>query len=156
MKFVLTAWLLCLISLFATAQTTPAPAAQNTKVVADRNAFTFTNYNLNITIEPSRAAFSGRGTLTMKNDSATAQRNAALQISSSLKWAGIKVAGKQVEFKQQRIDSDIDHTGGVSEATFEWPEAIAPGASVEVEVAYQGTITQNADRLLRLQMPPEV
>jgi hypothetical protein len=126
------------------------------KIVPDRNAFTFTNYNLNISIEPARAAFTGRGTVTMRNDSAVAQQTAALQISSSLKWAGIKVAGKQIEFKQERIDSDIDHTGGVNEATFEWPQTIAPGASVEVEVAYQGTIRQNADRLLRLKLPPEV
>src|SRR4030081_725624 len=104
--------LCCLLAVAALAQNLPnAPGVPAAKIVPDRNAFTFTNYNLEISIEPARAGFTGRGTVTMRNDSASLQRGAALQISSSLNWAEIKVGGKPVEFKSVRIDSDIDHTG---------------------------------------------
>ena len=39
-----------------------------------------------------------RGNLTLRNDSATAQKNISLQISSSLGWRSIQLDGKPVQF----------------------------------------------------------
>jgi hypothetical protein len=52
--------------------------------------------------------------------------------------------------------SDVDHTGAVNEATFELPLAVAPKTAVELEVAYQGTIALDTNRLTRLGMPADV
>ena len=60
MRFLRAAFLgICCCLLSAVAQNPPAPPAVpappvTTKIVVDRNAFTFTNYNLSIGIEPSR------------------------------------------------------------------------------------------------------
>ncbi len=56
----------------------------------DREAFTFTKYNLDVTIEPEQQRLSVRGSLTLHNDSKIPQKNAALQISSSLTWRSIQ------------------------------------------------------------------
>src|SRR5437879_6155466 len=82
---VLNFWLGFILAISSFAQTSQSAAAP-AKPVADRNAFTFTNYNLNITIEPARQVFIARGSVLLKNDSSTEQRAVALQISSSLKW----------------------------------------------------------------------
>ena len=50
----------------------------------NREAFTFANYNLHVRIEPEQRRLAVRGTITLRNDSGTPQRNLSLQISSSL------------------------------------------------------------------------
>ncbi len=67
----------------------------------DREAFTFTNYDLNVRVEPGQQRLGARGKITLRNDSATPQKIAVLQISSSLDWRSIKAAGKQLQFVSQ-------------------------------------------------------
>src|SRR5947207_2346760 len=81
----------------------------------DREAFTFTSYNLNVRIEPEQQRLAARGTITLRNDSSVSQKNLSLQISSTLDWRSIQVDGKPVQFVSQPYTSDIDHTGTVSE-----------------------------------------
>ena len=38
-------------------------------IALDREAFTFTNYNLNVRIEPEQQRLAARGTITLRNDS---------------------------------------------------------------------------------------
>ena len=102
MKYCLAAFLLLLASV-------PCSAL-------DRNAFTFTNYKLDVRVEPEQQRLAVRGRITLRNDSAVPQKNAVLQISSSLDWRLIQVDGKPVQFVSQPYASDIDHTGAVSEA----------------------------------------
>src|SRR4051794_4345568 len=52
----------------------------------DRNAFTFTKYNLNLTIDPQTSLFTARGIITLRNDSPTPQSVIALQLGWQLKW----------------------------------------------------------------------
>ena len=52
----------------------------------DREAFTFTNYDLNVRVEPEQQRLAVRGKITLRNDSSAPQKNLTLQISSSLKW----------------------------------------------------------------------
>ena len=67
----------------------------------DREAFTFTKYDLEIKLEPEQQRLGARGKITLRNDSPQPQKIAVLQISSSLAWRSIKVNGKAVQFVSQ-------------------------------------------------------
>jgi hypothetical protein len=119
----------------------------------DREAFTFVKYDLDVRIESQQHRLGARGTITLRNDSSTPQKSAVLQISSTLKWLSIKVGGKPSQFDSQAYNTDIDHTGVLSEATVTLPEAIAPKETVELEIAYEGVVTLDATRLTRIDTP---
>lgn len=119
----------------------------------DRGAFTFTSYDLEMRVDPSGQALAARGKITLRNDSSQPQSVAALQISSSLTWRLVQVAGKPVQFETQPYTTDIDHTGGVTEAIINLPAAVPPRGAVEIEVGYSGTITPDATRLTRIGTP---
>jgi len=142
MKYCLAAFLLLLASV-------PCSAL-------DRNAFTFTNYKLDVRVEPEQQRLAVRGRITLRNDSAVPQKNAVLQISSSLDWRLIQVDGKPVQFVSQPYASDIDHTGAVSEAIVSLPAPLAPKATIEVEVGYEGVIPLDTTRLKRIGVPDDV
>src|SRR5579862_5258292 len=115
----------------------------------DRDAFTFTNYDLELRVDPAGQALAARGKITLRNDSSQPQTLAAMQISSSLNWRLVQVGGKPVQFETQPYTSDIDHTGSVVEAIITLPAAVAPRGTVEIEVGYSGTISADATRLTR-------
>jgi hypothetical protein len=121
----------------------------------DREAFTFTKYDLDVRVEPEQQRLAVRGKLWLRNDSPSAQRNLVLQISSTLAWRSIKIAGNPVEFTSHDYTSDMDHTGTLSEAVVTLPREIAPGGTVEVEIGYEGTVTMDATRLTRIGIPEE-
>ena len=122
----------------------------------DREAFTFTNYELSLQIDPDLQRLGVRGKITLRNDSQTPQKIAVLQVSSSLGWRSIKAAGKQVQFVTQTYTSDIDHTGALSEAIVTLPEAIAPKGTIDMQIAYEGVIALDATRLTRIGTPDAV
>src|ERR1700677_1187194 len=119
----------------------------------DREAFTFTNYNLNVRVEPEQQRLGVRGKITLRNDSATPQKIAVLQISSSLDWRSVKAADNPLQFVSQPYTSDIDHTGALSEAIVTLPNAVLPKGTVELEIAYEGVIVLDATRLTRIGAP---
>jgi hypothetical protein len=121
----------------------------------DREAFTFTNYDLNVQVEPEQHRLGVRGKVTLRNDSQSPQKIAVLQISSSLDWRSIKAGDKALQFLSQPYTSDIDHTGGLSEAIVTLPQAIAPKGTIELEVAYEGVVLLDATRLTRIGTPKE-
>ena len=88
----------------------------------DREAFTFTSYDLDVRVEPEQQRLAVRGKITLRNDSASPQKNLSLQISSSLDWRSIQLEGKPVQFVSQPYTSDIDHTGALSEALVTLPK----------------------------------
>jgi hypothetical protein len=122
----------------------------------DREAFTFTHYDLTVRVEPEQQRLGVRGRITLRNDSAIAQKIAVLQISSSLDWRSITSAGKPLPFVGQPFTSDIDHTGRLTEAIVTLPTPVAPGASVDLDIAYEGVIVQDATRLTRIDTPEDV
>ncbi len=122
----------------------------------DREAFTITQYDLDIRIEPGQQRLGARGKITLRNDSAQPQKVVALQISSSLNWVSIRVGGKQVQFLLQPYASDIDHTGALSEAVVTLPSEIKPKNSVEVEIGYEGVIPLDGTRLTRVGVPDDI
>jgi hypothetical protein len=119
----------------------------------DREAFTFTKYDLDIRIEPDQQRLGVRGKITLRNDSSTSQKTAVLQISSSLNWLSIRTGEKPLQFVLQSYTSDIDHSGALSEAIVSLPEAIAPKGSVDLAIAYEGVIALDAARLTRIDTP---
>src|SRR5271154_1654532 len=122
----------------------------------DREAFTITKYDLEISLEPQQQRLGARGKITLRNDSVHPQKIAALQVSSSLNWRSIRVAGTPVQFVSQPYTSDIDHTGALSEAIVTLPAEIKPKDFVEIEIGYEGVIPLDATRLTRIGVPEEI
>ncbi len=124
-------------------------------VAFDREAFTFTKYDLNARIEPEQQRIGVRGKVVIRNDSDTPQKNLSLQISSTLNWSSIQIEGKPVQFLSQMYTSDIDHTGALTEAIVTLPKPIAPKQTIELEIGYEGVIPQDATRLMRIGVPAD-
>jgi len=121
----------------------------------DREAFTFTHYNLDVQVEPEQQRLGVRGRITLRNDSSAPQRSFALQISSTLDWRSIQFDGKPVQFVTHQFTSDIDHTGALSEAIVSLPRAVPPKGTVELDVGYEGVILLNSTRLARIGVPED-
>jgi hypothetical protein len=122
----------------------------------DREAFTFTNYNLQVRIDPAKPPLAASGSIRLRNDSTAPQRVAALQISSTIDWKSVLLEGKPVQYLTHSITSDIDHTGELSEVVVTLPRDVAPKASIELQVAYEGTVPQDATRLERIGTPKAI
>lgn len=121
----------------------------------DREAFTFTSYNLSVRVEPEQQRIGVRGKITLRNDSSSPQKIAVLQISSSLDWRSITIGGKAPQFALQPYASDIDHTGALSEAIVSLPQEIPPHGTVDLEIGYEGVIPLDATRLTRIGTPED-
>ena len=124
-------------------------------VALDREAFTFTNYDLSVQVEPEQHRLGVRGKVTLRNDSQTPQKIAVLQISSSLDWRSVRAGDKAVQYVTQPYTSDINHSGGLSEAIVTLPQEVAPKGMVELEIAYEGVILLDATRLTRIGTPED-
>jgi hypothetical protein len=122
----------------------------------DREAFSVTNYDLNVRIEPWQQRLAVRGKITLRNDTAAAQKFAVLQISSSLDWRSIKAGDKPLDFVSQMYTSDIDHTGALTEAIVTLPEAVPAKGTIDLEIAYEGVVMLDATRLMRIDTPESV
>jgi len=126
----------------------------------DREAFSFTNYDLQLQVDPAQHRLGVRGRITLRNDTASPQKVAVLQISSSLDWRSISVSDKggdkAVQFITQTYVSDIDHTGALSEAIVTLPQPVAPQGTIDLDIAYEGVIVLDATRLTRIGTPEDV
>ena len=121
----------------------------------DREAFTFTKYNLDVHVEPEQQRLGVRGRITLRNDSAVTQKNLVLQISSTLTWKSIQIAGKPVQFESHEYTSDIDHTGALSEAVVILPHEVPAKGTVELDIGYEGVVPLDTTRLTRIGVPEE-
>jgi hypothetical protein len=124
-------------------------------VALDREAFTFTNYDLTVRVEPEQQRLGARGKIRLRNDSPIPQKDIALQISSTLNWKSITAAGKAVQFVTHEYTSDIDHTGALSEAIVNLPHEVPPKETIELIVGYEGVIPLDATRLTRIGVPED-
>jgi hypothetical protein len=122
----------------------------------DREAFTFTKYDLDVRIEPEQQRLAVRGRITLRNDSASPQKNISLQISSTLNWRSIHRGDEAVQYVTQSYASDIDHTGELSEAIVTLAQDVPPKGTVELEIGYEGVIPLDATRLTRIGVPEKV
>lgn len=121
----------------------------------DREAFSFRNYDLTARLEPDQQRLAVRGKIVVRNDSSSEQKTLSLQISSTFHWVSIQIAGKAAQFFDQTYNSDIDHTGALTEAIVTLPQAASPGQTVTLEIGYEGIIPQDTTRLRLLGTPEE-
>jgi hypothetical protein len=131
-------------------------SAVHSALALDRNAFTFARYDLTLHLDPARQSLDANGKVTLRNDTAAPQRLAVLQISSTLDWKSITAAGKPVQYETQAYTSDVDHTGALSEAIVTLPTNVPPSGTIELEIAYAGTVPADSTRLTRVGAPAEV
>jgi len=122
----------------------------------DREAFTFTKYDLDVRIEPGQQRLAVRGRVTLRNDSTSPQRNISLQISSTLHWRSIHAGDTEVQYVTQPYTSDIDHTGELSEAIVTLAQEVPPKGTFELDIGYEGVIALDATRLTRIGVPKKV
>ena len=146
-----------------TTQTPPPPANPNVQMVpaptaedAERQAVTYTDFDMDVRLHTADRHIAVRALLTVRNDSKAPLARIPLQISSSLNWERIRFLGKDVSFPVAILNSDSDHTGQLHEAAVSLAQPLAPGASLQLDVTYSGTIPANAQRLIAIGTPRDV
>ncbi len=122
----------------------------------DREAFTFTNYELNVRVDPSQQRFEARGKIVLRNDSGVPQNHLVLQISSSLHWSSIQRGRFAARVHSQTYTSGIDHTGALTEAIITLPKEVSSGSTIELTVGYEGLILVDTTRLEGIGVPKEI
>ena len=129
----------------------PDAAEANTR----REAIVFLSYDLDIHLQPREHAIAVRARMQLRNDSAKPLQSIPLQISSSLRWTSIRIADARAPFAEERVDSDIDHTGVLREAEISLAQPLAPQQTLAVDVTYEGTVPLSAARLEQIGTPPD-
>ena len=136
----------------AAPQTAKVPIAED----AERQAVTFTAFDMDVHLRPSDQTIAVRALVTVRNDSKSPLAHIPLQLSSSLNWERIRFQGRDAAFQQATLNSDADHTGQLHEAAVPLASPLASGQSMQLDVTYSGTIPQNARRLLAIGTPQDV
>src|SRR5579875_375179 len=123
----------------------------------ERDALTFTAYDLDAHLAPEKAQLAVHARLTVRNSGTKPLERLVLQISSSLDWQSFSLEGSEgvrpLTFIEHRIDTDLDHTGKATEAVVSLPGPLAPGASMTLSAFYAGEVRQSAERLERIGAP---
>jgi len=133
-------------------QMVAAPTAED----AERQAITFTDFDLDVHLRPAEMHIAVRALLTVRNDGPTPLARIPLQISSALNWDRIRVHLKDVAFQVATLNSDTDHTGQLHEAAVPLVQPLAPGSTLQLDVTYSGLIPASAQRLLAIGTPDDV
>ena len=135
------------------------PASQTTAADSindsERKSITITGLDLDVRLNTTAQQLAARALLTVRNTGAAPLSHIPLQISSSLNWERIRVAGRDVSYPLATINSDSDHTGQLHEAAVPLAEPLAPGATVQLDVVYSGAIAATARRLLSIGTPED-
>jgi hypothetical protein len=139
------------------AATPPAAAVELAPLQdAERQAVTFTAFDLDVHLSPAAQQIAVRALLTIRNDAKTPLARIPLQISSSLNWESIRVSAKDVAFQVATINSDADHTGQLHEAVVPLSAPLAPGQSLQLDATYSGVVLPSAQRLVSIGAPGDV
>jgi hypothetical protein len=123
---------------------------------AERQAVTFTDFDLDVHLRPAEKHIAVRGLLSVRNDGKSPLAHIPLQISSTLAWERIRVNAHDVVFPMATLNSDTDHTGQLHEAAVPLAQPLAPGATIQLDVTYSGSIAASAQRLLAIGTPDDV
>jgi hypothetical protein len=133
-----------------------APTAEIAPVdVAERKSLNIVGLDLDVRLNTTAQQLAVRALLTVRNTGTTPLSHIPLQISSSLNWERIRIAGREVSYPLATINSDSDHTGQLHEAVVPLAEPLAPGATVELDVVYSGAVAATARRLLSIGTPED-
>ncbi len=132
------------------------PDAEVSVQDAERDAITFTAYDLDLHLTPASGSMEAHANFTARNDGKLPLTHLALQLSSSLVWESLRLrSDAAAAFVQHRINTDADHTGVAREAVLTLPQPLAPGASLNLTAIYSGRVPQSAERLERIGAPAE-
>jgi len=136
---------------------TEAPKTSAAKATdQERAAVTFTAYDLDVHLAPREHTIAVRARVDLRNDGDQPLSLIPLQISSSLKFEGVSLDGKQLPMGLAVVNSDEDHTGQLNEAAVELPGPLAPKGTLRLEVVYSGPVEIDAKRLLQLGTPDDM
>jgi hypothetical protein len=131
-------------------------AKEPTAEDSDREAVTFTALDLDVHLHTAAHQIAVRALVTVRNDGKTPLARIPLQISSSLNWEQIRVAGRNVTFSVATLNSDVDRTGQLHEAAVPLAQPLAPGATLAIDAVYSGSIVPNAQRLVTIGTPEDL
>ncbi len=132
---------------------------------AEREAITFTRYDLDLHLAPAESRMNAVARLAVRNDGKMPLSRVFLALSSTLTWEAVSErvgervgeragdASVTLHFDAGRLDTDADHTGAESEAVVTLSHALAPGASTELTAIYSGTLAASSTRLERSGAP---
>jgi hypothetical protein len=139
------------------AQLAPPQVAQAAQA-AERQAVTFTSFDLDLRLYSAAQQIAVRALLTVRNDGKSPLSRIPLQISSSLNWEEIRLDSPQGQFQNAAfqvatINSDADHTGQLHEALIPLTQPLPPGQSLRLDVTYSGPIAASAQRLVAIGAP---
>jgi hypothetical protein len=135
----------------------PSPASKGPAATdAERKAITFLSYDLDVHLQPRDHRMAVRARMQLRNDSDHPLRHLPLQISSTLQWTSIRVAGGPASYTQQRVESDLDHTGALQEAVISLPKPLASQESLAIDVTYEGQAALSAIRLEQIGTPADL
>jgi hypothetical protein len=139
-----------------TAEQAGEPNSGPTATDAERQAVTFTSYDLDVRLTPQTESLAVRAILKVRNSGAEPLSHLPLQLSSTLKWQSVRVAGVEATFGRQTVQSDADHTGQLHEAVVTLTQPLAPGKEVSLDVVYSGRIPLSAHRLEAIGTPSDL
>lgn len=137
----------------AQASAQPSTAQASPITDAERIAVTITAWDLDVHLVPHDQSMEAHARVTLRNDSNAPLRVIPLQLSSSLHFETIGLQWKRLTFSAAPIVSDADHTGALVEAAVALPEALAPYASLTLDVDYGGAVPLTAQRLIAIGAP---
>ena len=120
-----------------------------------RQSVAVTALDLDVRLNTAAQQLAARATVTVLNAGKSPLQRIPLQISSSLNWERIRIAGRDVSFPVATINSDSDHTGQLHEAVVPLAEPLAPGTTLQLDVTYSGTVAATARRLLSVGTPED-
>jgi hypothetical protein len=128
-----------------------APSAED----AERQAVTTTDFDMDVRLRSAAQQIAVRALVTVRNDGKVPLTRLPFQISSSLNWERIRLHGKDVALQVATLNSDADHTGQLHEAAVSLAQPLAPGATLQLDLTYSGTIPTSAQRLLAIGTPED-
>ena len=137
------------------AKPTPQTAGAPTVSDAERQSLTVTGLDLDVRLNTAAQQLAARAIVTVRNTGKDPLPRIPLQISSSLNWERVRISGRDVQFPVATLNSDADHTGQLHEATVPLAEPLAPGATLQLDVLYSGTVSATARRLLSVGTPED-
>ncbi|HVJ09481.1 MAG TPA: hypothetical protein VM554_13970 [Acidisarcina sp.] len=123
---------------------------------AERDAATFTGYDLDVRLTPQTESLAVRALIKVRNTSDKPLAHLPLQLSSTLIWQSIRIAGREAVFGRQTVQSDADHTGQLHEAVVVLPQPLAAGKDLTLDVVYSGRIPLTAHRLEAIGTPADL
>ena len=122
---------------------------------------TYTAFDLDVHLRPADHHIAVRAQLTVRNDSAAPLAHLPLQISSSLNWEQIRIAGQDSKFQDAKfqvaaLNSDVDHTGQLHEAQSRSPSRSPPAQPCSSTSPTPASSQPDAQRLLAIGTPEDI